>query len=1146
MRMMLSGFVLFAIPSIVLAQKPTSIPDPDPELERKSFIVDPAFEVNLFASDPLLAKPIQMNWDAQGRLWVATSETYPQIKPGEPANDKIIILEDTNNDGRADKTTVFADGLLIPTGIEPGDGGAYVANSTELVHLAASRPGEKADRKRILLSGFGTEDTHHIIHTFRWGPDQSLYFNQSVYIHSHIETPYGVRRLNGGGIWRFRPDTQDLSVFLRGFWNPWGHAFDRYGQSFVTDGANGEGITHGLPGAAYPAAVGVSRILHGLNPGSPKHCGLEVLSGRHIPDDWQGHLITNDFRGHRVCRFKLSDDGSTFASREMPELIKTNHPAFRPVDVKMGPDGAIYIADWYNPIIQHGEVDFRDPRRDKVHGRIWRLTAKGRPLVPKPQLVDATIDQLLDHLRAPEQWTRQQARRVLKERGAQAVLPPLAEWVARLDASNPDHEQCRLEAAWVFASFGALRGSGVANLLQAADANVRAAAVRLLADHPEDLPDTLERLAERVLDRHPRVRLEAVLALRTQRKAQAAEAALRVLDQPMDRTLDYALWLTVRELQPFWMPEFQSGRLIFGGDAKKIAYVLAAVGNSEAIQPLLRIIESGKLGPAATDELWLQVARWGGSADIGKVLARLVASVEDRSPMPSAEAILKAVETSVRERKIPPPENAGAYLKLLAGQPSARPVVFRLAGRWKLAEFRPMVETILLERVVEGPADEILAAAESLALYADDPAKKTLSESASPASPIVVRQAAISALAPLDASLAARHAVDLLSTTDKPDSIDGVLMALLRQKTGVSALTSALKDRTISADAAKYALQVVRNSGLPAHPLVEALTKAGRLESQAKEPTPEEVKALAAAAVTQGDASRGERVFRRKELQCLACHAIGGAGGLVGPDLTSIGASAQPDYLVESLRIPNKAVKEGYHAIRVVTSDDKIILGIRVSETAQELVLRTPEDKLVTIPTADIDEKSPTRSLMPDGLVDSLTRAEFLDLVKFLSELGKVGPYAPSPARVVRRWQVIEPTKENLFLFRRTRSAAAAENDNPFTWSPIYSLVSGILPLTDLPAFSVWKDSGEQSIVRCQLDVTTPGAIKLRFNDISGLTLYLGPQPVSIQEETIIEVPAGVQTLTLLIDRGKRNADLRLELDDLSGSPARAMWVGGK
>ena len=479
-------FASFALTnSVAFAQRDANVPDPDPELERKTFTVAPGFEVTLWAADPLLAKPIQMNFDPQGRLWVASSEIYPQIKPGEKANDKIIILEDTKGLGKADKTTVFADGLLIPTGLEPGDGGVYVANSTELVHLSASKPGGKADKRKVVLSGFGTEDTHHIIHTFRWGPDCRLYFNQSIYIHSHIETPFGVKRLNAGGIWRFNPDKTELDVFARGWVNAWGHAFDKYGQSLVTDGAGGEGINHAIPGGYFPQGIGPhgQRILHGLNPGSPKYCGLEVISGRHFPDDWQGDVITNDFRGHRVCRFKLQEDGSTYASREQSEVIKSNHPAFRPIDVKMGPDGALYIADWYNPIIQHGEVDFRDPRRDHTHGRIWRVTAKGRDLVKPPKLVDATIPELLDQLKAPEQWTRQQAKRVLKEHGAEKVLPELKKWEGKLAAGD---EHARLEAAWVWSGFGYYPKQGqpvsFGEIGDSRDARVVAAAIRIAAD----------------------------------------------------------------------------------------------------------------------------------------------------------------------------------------------------------------------------------------------------------------------------------------------------------------------------------------------------------------------------------------------------------------------------------------------------------------------------------------------------------------------------------------------------------------------------------------------------------------------------------------------------------------------------------------
>jgi putative membrane-bound dehydrogenase-like protein len=147
---------------------------PDPELECATFKVADGFEVNLFAADPLVAKPIEMNFDARGRLWIATSVVYPQVKPGEVPDDKIVVLEDTNGDSKADKSRVYAGALLIPTGVEPGDNGAYVANSTELVHLGDTNGDLRADQRRVMLSGFGTEDTHHIIHTFRWGPDGGL------------------------------------------------------------------------------------------------------------------------------------------------------------------------------------------------------------------------------------------------------------------------------------------------------------------------------------------------------------------------------------------------------------------------------------------------------------------------------------------------------------------------------------------------------------------------------------------------------------------------------------------------------------------------------------------------------------------------------------------------------------------------------------------------------------------------------------------------------------------------------------------------------------------------------------------------------------------------------------------------------------
>jgi len=609
--------------SPVLAQRELKvIPDPDPELERQTFQLAEGLEVNLYAADPLLAKPIHINFDAQGRLWVASSEVYPHVKPGQQPSDKILVLEDTDGDGKAEKTTVFADGLLIPTGVEPGDGGVYVANSTEILHLKDTDGDGKADSRRVMLSGFGTEDTHHIVHTFRWGPDGMLYFNQSIYIHSHIETPHGVRRLNSGGIWQFRPETMQLEVFARGLCNPWGHIFDRWGQSFATDGAGGEGINYVFPGVTMFTYAGATKVLQGLNPGSPKDCGLEVISGRHFPDDWQGSLVTNDFRAHRVCRYVLTETGSGYASREQTEIIKSKHTAFRPIDAKMGPDGALYIADWYNPIIQHGEVDFRDDRRDHTHGRIWRVTFKGRPLVERPQLVNASVDDLLKSLTAPEDFTRLHAKLQLKARGAKEVLPKLANWTASIDAASPDAEHQRLEALWTYQALDVTEPKLLDALLHSNDHHVRAAATRVLSAWRNRVPNTATLLAPLAEDPHPQVRLEAVRALAELKTPGAVEVAMRALDHPVDRFLDHALWLTARDLEPYWLPALEAGQLTFGGNTRHLTYVLQAAGSARVVAPLVALLQAGKVPADRQDNLLVAIGQLGGRANFASCSTR--------------------------------------------------------------------------------------------------------------------------------------------------------------------------------------------------------------------------------------------------------------------------------------------------------------------------------------------------------------------------------------------------------------------------------------------------------------------------------------------------------------------------------------------
>jgi putative heme-binding domain-containing protein len=1131
--------LLFLAAAPLQAQQDARVPDPDPELERRALQVADGFEVNLFAADPLLAKPLAMNFDPAGRLWVACSEVYPQIKPGQEANDKIVVLEDTKGAGRADKVTVFADGLLIPTGVAPGDGGVYVAASTELLHFADTDGDGKADRRRVVLAGFGTEDTHHMLHALRWGPDGMLYMNQSIYIHSHIETPHGPRHLLGGGVWQFRPETMQLEVFARGFWNPWGHDFDRWGQSFVTDGAGTEGINYIVPGAGYATAVGVPRILEGLNPGSPKYCQHEIVSGRHLPDSWQGNIITNDFRAHRVCRFVLQEDGSGYTAREQGELIRTNHDGFRPVDVKMGPDGAIYIADWYNPIIQHGEVDFRDPRRDHVHGRIWRVTAKGRPLVPRPKLFKASTEVLLDDLKAPEGWTRQQAKRVLKERGGK-VVPALAAWVKHLDPADPDHEHQLLEALWTYQALDVPEPDLLATLLPAKDHHARAAAVRVAGAWQDRLPNPMELLAPRVADDHPQVRMEAVRALARVPSARSVEIALHALDRPVDRFLDYALWLTVRELEPVWMPAFQKGQLDFGGDLRRLTFALQAAASPGAIKPLVDLVKPGKVSADREEGVLALIAGLGGPEELGMVFDRVLAG----DPMPASERVhlLEALGQAAQQRRVRPAGDLARVGKLLTADSDAlRAAAIRDGGLWQVQALRPQ-----LVEYAEGkgtPAVVRQAAFDALALLGDRTSRDALDQLAASNQPPEVRRLAVGALAAVDPGAAARRAVDLLAMEGAPDPAD-VFNAFLRQKTGPDALATALQERKLPADVAKIGVRTVRSSGRDAPALVTALTKAGGLTGGPRQLTDAEMRQMVADVRQLGDPARGEAIFRRKELSCLKCHAIAGAGGQVGPDLSSIGASAQVDYLIDSILVPNKAVKENYHALIVGTTKGQVFTGVKVRETNTELVLRDAEDREISIPVKMIDERTMGGSLMPEGAADSLTRPELVNLVRFLSELGKVGPYAVGKAQVVRRWQALADTPPARQELQRGSPGTVPGDQLAFTWAPEYSTVAGTLPLDALPHLTI--DRSAACFVRCQLHASTAGKVKLLLNSAAYLTVWLDQTPLEVKESMVFDVPAGIHALTFGLDLGKRNEGLRCELDDVPGSPARVRIVGGK
>jgi putative heme-binding domain-containing protein len=1121
----------------------------DPQSELESFRLADGFEVTLFAAEPMVINPIQMNWDPDGRLWVVSSTAYPHLKTGEEANDKIYVLEDTDADGKADKSTVFAEGLITPTGILPGDGGVYVANSTEILHFVDTDGDGKADKKRRVLSGFGTADTHHLIHTFRWGPEGLLYFSQSIYIYSHVETPSGIRRLEGGGVWQLRPETLELDVYARGLINPWGLQFDRWGQSFVTDGAGREGINYAFPGATFVTAPGAERIIRGLNPGQPKHCGLEVVSGRHLPESWQGSLITNDFRANRINRFELEEQGSGYASKQVDDLLWTDHVAFRPVDISIGPDGAIYVADWYNQIIQHGEVDFHDPRRDHQHGRIWRIVAKDRPLVKVPRLGKATIQELLEALKLPEDWTRSQAKQVLKARGANEVIPVLQKWISDLDKKDPGYEHHLLEALWVHQSLDVVNEQLLLRLLNTESHNARAAALRTLQFWHDKVANAPMLLSKAVLDKHPQVRLEAVIALRKIQTAESARAALSVLENQMDEFIDYALWQTIRELEPLVMSRLKTEPGFFG-NSRKTAFALKSVSDPDAITYLIQLYQKNQIPEEYRMDILNSIAKRGKTGDLNILFDMAVEGNTGDSK--SVAAQLGVLLKASRERDMNPDKNLNRIARFIEGNDEAIAVTaIELIGYWDMDEMKGR-----LIKLIQTKSTNIKRAALSaLARVDKNEAEKLLIGIATGKNAVELQLLATSQLVSLNVSEAARLAVELLSSPLQEDASE-LFRAFLSHKDGVRLLAEELMSKRIPENIAKairksFERQISwrRTTDEDVKLLRQALEASGGFlppERMPQELSDRQISSLAIEINGTADPELGEMVFRKSN--CGSCHGIGGAGGLMGPDLSSVGTSSPVETIIESILFPSRSIKEGYELQRVVKKDGNEMTGYLVSNGSSEIVLRDLTGKSVSVAKSQINrlEKIPG-SLMPPGLTAGLEKEEFNNLVGFLSKLGESGKYRVPNARFVRRWQTVSPNKELSKKISDEGLGHIINRDAKIFYRPVYSKVSGDLPVEDLPVIEV-NSNKRYSFVRFEVEVLSRGNIKLPMNSTAGITAWVGQESLKLADHgVVVNLPGGIHQITLAINRKvHQKGALTIQLEDAENSPAQTRLVMGQ
>ncbi len=509
-----------------------------------SFTLPEGYKASLFASEqqfPNLGNPCQMRFDNRGRLWVSTLPSYPHYKPGDAKpNDMILIYEDTDGDGRADKETVFADGLHMPIGFELAPEGVYLSQEPFLMLLKDTDGDDRADVTEYLLDGFDPHDTHHAISAFDVDHGGGIYMCEGRFLHSQVETPWGPERMTDGGVWRFDPHSWKVErVMQLDVNNPWGVAHDAYGQTFVNDASGGEqiwmlGYSLKIPHAAEMAKVSKFNYEHHIRPTS----GAEFIWSRHFPDDVQGDYIyanTIGFLG--IKDFEVVEDGAEIKGHFRQNLIESNDGNFRPCDLEIGPDGSLYFVDWHNTLIGHMQHSARDPMRNSEYGRIYRITYPARPLVAPPAVEGATLETLFANLTLPEMNARKRSQRELRGRPAAEVLKAAEAFAA----ANPGDERLQLEALW--ATWGQQQPSLslLKRCLSARDHRVRAAAVRVIRHCLHLLDDPVPMLLQASGDDHPRVRLEALSAATWLGGPAGAEIALNVAAYPTDKWLRNAL-----------------------------------------------------------------------------------------------------------------------------------------------------------------------------------------------------------------------------------------------------------------------------------------------------------------------------------------------------------------------------------------------------------------------------------------------------------------------------------------------------------------------------------------------------------------------------------------------------------------------------
>ena len=962
---------ILVLPMLCLAQIPHNQDEaPGPALSpadaMAKMTLPPGFSVKLFASEPEVVNPVAMTFDNRGRLWIVESLEYPRLEPG-PGKDRIKILEDTDQDGRADKVTIFAEGLNIPSGIVLGYGGVYVANSPDLLFLRDTDGDDVADERKVLITGFGRDDVHELPSSLTWGPDGWLYglngvFNRSKIMHQGKKYEFTC------ALWRYHPKTDDFQIFCEGTSNPYGLDYDEEGSFFVSACVidhlwhlTETGYYHRQAGAYPPYTWKISSIV------SHKHqkaayCGLCWYDADTFPAPYRGKLIMGNIHGSCLNVDAIERRGASYFAQPEPDFLSAHDSWFMPVSQKVGPDGCLWALDWYDRYHCYQDAR-RDPNGiDRGAGRIYRVVHDETKPSPSFDLGKSTDQELLAHLGNSNVFYRRKARQLLIEHNVEK---------AALEAKIFDQSlplKTLMEALWTRTSQGDLSESFLVAILENSEPVIRAWGVRTAGDTAILSANAIANLLRLSTDADPRVRLQVAIAVTKQLPPQEAANVLlemlarsgddpsellpKILWQNLEKTVPASLpsiarWIETRKADDGSSSEFFDRlfeRLLDlpKSEQEQVTGLFATVLEKATSDTILRssafrsLFKAAEAGPVAR-ELVVKIARDSGdhlsdssSSDTTLTVARLGLQMMAGSP----EAASKAIEL-LNDKKLPDPqrlqlfeawtlrtgaspEESAAKIAMLidALSPASLSGVWRIATRFDT----PVVADTVLERFSSLPPE------------------------------------------------AQPQAIDLL-----------VSRPMWRDK-----LLDAVESGRINKS--EVGINHLRQMATSKREFLRARVEKiwGKIRLDDKAGRSQIVKRMRKALdETPGKVEAGTAVYARV---CAQCHKLGKVGHEVGPELTRNGTTSL-DNLTSNVFDPNLVVGDDYQPRQIITTDGRFVFGLIVEESDSRVILKIAGGERITVPRDEIDvmQESP-QSIMPEGLEQQISEQDFRDLVAYLRQ----------------------------------------------------------------------------------------------------------------------------------------------------------------